>query len=35
VVQIARDEKLGRISAEMLRDSVAVQNIFKKAGFRL
>jgi len=33
-VQIARDEKLG-VFAEMLRDNVAVQSIFKRAGFRL
>jgi acetyltransferase len=33
-VQIARDEKLG-VFAEMLRDNVAVQSIFKKVGFRL
>jgi acetyltransferase len=35
MVQIARDEKLGSVFAEMLRDNVAVQNIFKKVGFRL
>ncbi len=34
-VQIARDEKLSRVSAEMLRDNLSVQNIFKKIGFRL
>jgi acetyltransferase len=34
-VQIARDEKLRRVSAEMLRDNLSVQNIFKKIGFRL
>jgi acetyltransferase len=34
-VQIARDEKLGSLFAEMLRDNVAVQSIFKKVGFRL
>jgi alcohol dehydrogenase len=34
-VQIARDEKLCSVSAEMLRDNFAVQNIFKKVGFRL
>jgi acetyltransferase len=34
-VQIARDEKLGTVSGEMLRDNLAVQLIFKKAGFRL
>lgn len=34
-VQIAHDEKLGSLFAEMLRDNVAVQSIFKKVGFRL
>ena len=34
-VEIARDEKLCSVSAEMLRDNFAVQNIFKKIGFRL
>src|SRR6202167_5892635 len=34
-VQIARDEKLSSISAEMLRDNVTVQRVFKKVGFRL
>jgi acetyltransferase len=34
-VQIARDEKLRSVSAEMLRDNFAVQSIFKKVGFRL
>ncbi|PYX32482.1 MAG: acetyl CoA synthetase subunit alpha, partial [Acidobacteria bacterium] len=34
-VQIARDEKLSTVSAEMLRDNLGVQNIFKKIGFRL
>jgi acetyltransferase len=34
-VQIARDEKLHRVSAEMLRDNLPVQSIFKKVGFRL
>jgi len=35
VVQIARDEKLSSVSAEMLRDNLTVQSIFKKVGFRL
>ena len=35
VVQIARDERLGRVSAEMLRDNFTVQRLFKKVGFRL
>jgi acetyltransferase len=34
-VQIARDEKLSSVSAEMLRDNFAVQRIFKKVGFRV
>jgi acetyltransferase len=34
VVQIARDEKLGRVSAEMLPDNVAMQVITKRLGFR-
>jgi len=35
VVQIARDEKLGRVSAEMLTDNVAMQVIMKHLGFRV
>ena len=35
VVQIARDEKLSRVSAEMLTDNVAMQVITKHLGFRL
>ena len=35
MVQIARDEKLASVTAEMLRDNLAVQSVFKKAGFRL
>ena len=34
-VQIARDEKLTSVSAEMLRDNFTVQRIFKKVGFRV
>jgi acetyltransferase len=34
-VQIARDEKLTSVFAEMLRDNFTVQSIFKKVGFRL
>ena len=34
-VQIARDDKLSSVSAEMLRDNLTVQRIFKKVGFRL
>jgi acetyltransferase len=35
VVQIARDEALGRVSAEMLTDNVAMQVITKHLGFRV
>ena len=35
VVQIARDEKLSRVSAEMLPDNVAMQAITKHLGFRV
>jgi len=35
VVQIARDEKLSRVSAEMLTDNVAMQVIMKHLGFRV
>ena len=35
VVQVARDEKLSRVSAEMLTDNVAMQVITKRLGFRL
>jgi acetyltransferase len=35
VVQIARDEKLGQVSAEMLTDNIAMQIITKRLGFRV
>jgi acetyltransferase len=35
VIQIARDEKLRRVSAEMLPDNVAMQVITKRLGFRV
>ncbi len=35
VVQVARDEKLSRVSAEMLTDNVAMQVITKHLGFRV
>jgi acetyltransferase len=35
VVQIARDEKLSRVSAEMLTDNIAMQVIMKHLGFRV
>ncbi|MFZ0796940.1 MAG: bifunctional acetate--CoA ligase family protein/GNAT family N-acetyltransferase [Terriglobales bacterium] len=33
VVQIARDEKLSRVSAEMLTDNIAMQAVFRSLGF--
>jgi acetyltransferase len=33
VVEVARDEKLSRVSAEMLTDNVAMQIIMKHLGF--
>lgn len=35
VVQVARDEKLGRVSSEMLRDNLGMQVLSKRLGFRL
>jgi len=35
IVQVARDERLSSVSAEMLRDNFTVQRVFKKVGFRL
>ena len=35
VIQIARDEKLSRVSAEMLPDNIAMQIITKRLGFRV
>jgi acetyltransferase len=34
VVQIARNQKLRRVSGELLRDNLAMQNIVRKLGFR-
>ena len=34
-LRVARDEKVGSVSAEMLRDNLWVQSMFQKAGFRL
>jgi RimJ/RimL family protein N-acetyltransferase len=34
-IKIAKDEKLSRIMAEMLRDNLAIQTIFRRLGFRL
>ena len=35
LVQVARDEKLGGISAEMMGDNLGMQATFRKLGFRL
>jgi acetyltransferase len=35
IIQIARDEKLSRVSAEMMRDNIAMQVITKRIGFRV
>jgi len=35
VVQVARDEKLGRVVSEMLRDNLGMQVLSKRLGFRL
>jgi len=35
VIRVAREEKFQRLSAEILRDNLATQVLFKKAGFHL
>jgi acetyltransferase len=35
LIKIAQGEKLSRITAEILRDNLAIQTIFKRLGFRL
>jgi acetyltransferase len=35
LILVARDEKLGRIVGEMLRDNIAMQVLINKHGFRL
>jgi len=35
VIQVARDEKLSRVSAEMLTDNIGMQAIVKRLGFQL
>jgi acetyltransferase len=35
IINVARDEKLSRIMAKMLRDNLAIQAVFKRLGFRL
>lgn len=35
LLQVARDQKLSRLVAEMLRDNLAMQTLLKRLGFRL
>jgi acetyltransferase len=35
VIQVARDEKVKRVSAEMLPDNTAMQAVFRRLGFRI
>jgi acetyltransferase len=35
LVQMARDHRITRIEAEMLRDNTAIQRVLRKSGFRL
>jgi acetyltransferase len=35
VIQVARDEKLSRVSSEMLHDNLAMQVLSKRQGFQL
>lgn len=35
LIGVAKDEKVSHIVAEMLRDNLAMQTIFRKLGFRL
>jgi acetyltransferase len=35
VIEVARDEKLSRVSAEMLTDNIAMQVVMKRLGFRV
>jgi acetyltransferase len=35
VVQVARDEKLSQVSAEMLPDNIAMQAVFRRLGFNI
>ena len=35
VVQVARDEKIALVSAEMLPDNVAMRAVFKRLGFQI
>jgi acetyltransferase len=35
IIEVARDEKLSRVSSEMLTDNLAMQKVSKKLGFKL
>jgi hypothetical protein len=35
IIQVAREEKLSRVSSEMLRDNLAMQIMSKHLGFQL
>jgi len=35
IIEVARDEKLGRVSSEMLADNIAMQVVMKRLGFRV
>jgi acetyltransferase len=35
VVQVAQEERVSRLSAEVLTDNVAMQHIFRRNGFRI
>jgi acetyltransferase len=35
LIQVAREQKLNRVVAEMLRDNIIMQTVLKKIGFRL
>ena len=35
LIQVAREQNLNRVVAEMLRDNIIMQTVFKKLGFRL
>jgi len=35
LIQVAREQKLDRVVAEMLRDNIVMQSVLKKLGFRL
>ncbi|MGA7399874.1 MAG: GNAT family N-acetyltransferase, partial [Candidatus Sulfotelmatobacter sp.] len=35
VIEVARDEKLSQVSAEMLTDNVAMQVVMRRLGFRV